>query len=123
MNAAEISARLAERIEDLAETLLGAPPTFRTRATIRYYPRGGLVITTTGPERGIWCSHGEGGIGGDALDLVKHLRHCTTREAIAWATDWLACSPTPRRLLSPRPSRPDPDHVAMARQLWREAAA
>ena len=122
MTASEISAKLADRIEDLAEMLVGEAPTFRSRNTIRFYAKGGLAVTTAGRERGLWCSHGDGGIGGDALDLVKHLRACSMKEAIAWARDWLGTAPAPAPRIAPaRRSAPAPDNMAIARQIWREA--
>ena len=122
LNAAELAAALSDRVIELAEHLIGSPPTMRTRTTVRFYPRGGLVITIAGRERGLWCSHGDGGIGGDALDLVKHLRACSMKEAIAWARDWLGTAPAPAPRNAPAPrSAPAADNMALARQIWREA--
>jgi hypothetical protein len=121
-SAGEISAMLADRIVELAEHLIGSAPTMRTRSTVRFHPRGGLVITTAGKDRGLWCSHGDGGIGGDALDLVKHLRSCSMKEAIAWAQDWLGTAPAPARRVAPPPHvMPLADNLEVARQIWREA--
>ena len=125
-SAGEISAMLADRIVELAEHLIGSAPTMRTRTTVRFHPRGGLVITTAGKERNLWCSHGDGGIGGDALDLVKHLRSCSMKEAIAWAQDWLGTTPTPppppaRSDVLPPHATPAADKLKVARQIWREA--
>ena len=121
-SAGEISAMLADRIVELAEHLIGSAPTMRTRTTVRFHPRGGLVITTAGKDRGLLCSHGDGGIGGDALDLVKHMRSCSMKEAIAWAADWLGTTPTPARsdVLTPH-ATPAADNLEVARQIWREA--
>ena len=121
-SAGEISAMLTGRIVELAEHLIGSAPTMRTRSTVRFFPRGGLIITIAGRERGLWCHHGEGGIGGDALDLVKHLWASSMKEAIAWAQDWLGTAPAPEPLRVPTPrSAPAPDNMAIARQIWREA--
>ncbi len=120
-DAREIAAALADRIEDLAEQLVGEAPTYRTRTAIRFYARGGLAVTTSGRERGIWCSHGDGGIGGDALDLVKHLRRCSTAEAIAWARDWLGQPEqhrAPDRRPAPTPRPVEPDSTDAAQRLW-----
>ena len=121
-NAGEISAMLTDRIVELAEILIGSAPTMQTRSTVRFYPRGGLIITVAGKDRGLWCSHGDGGIGGDALDLVKHLRSCSMKEAIAWAQDWLGTTPAPaRRNVPPPHAMPAADNLEVARQIWREA--
>lgn len=123
-DARSMATALAGRIEDLAEFLVGEAPTSRTRTAIRFYPRGGLAVTTSGRERGIWCSHGDGGIGGDALDLVKHLRRCSTAEALAWARNWLGQPEqprTPERRPAPAQRPVEPDTTDAARRLWTEA--
>lgn len=123
-DARAVAEALAERIEDLAELLVGEAPTFRTRTAIRFYPRGGLAITVAGRERGLWCSHGEGGVGGDALDLVRHLRRCSTAEALAWARDYLGQPEQPRapeRRPAPAPRPAEPDSTDAARRIWIDA--
>lgn len=120
--ASEISARLAERIEELAETLFGGPPTFRSYATIRFRNRGSMVIETRGDTRGVWCDH-ESGEGGDALDLVRHVRQCSTVEALTWAQDWLGGPYTPPRS-APDYRPPDKtNRLETALKLWREAVS
>jgi hypothetical protein len=84
-----VSALLAERIEALATGLIGEAPSARSRSAIRYFAHGGMVITIAGPDRGLWCHHGAGGVGGDPLDLLVHLRRCSLAEAILWAREWL----------------------------------
>lgn len=123
--AADVSAMLRDRIEDLAELLVGEAPTYRSRTAIRFYPRGGLAVTVAGRERGLWCSHGDGGIGGDALDLVRHLRRCSTAEALAWAREYLG-KPEQHRAPERRPAAPaprpvEPDSADAARRLWMAA--
>jgi len=124
-DARAIATALAERIEDLAEFLVGEAPTSRTRTAIRFYPRGGLAVTIAGRERGLWCSHGDGGVGGDALDLVKHIRRCATADALTWARDWLG-HPEHHRAPERRPAAPaprpvEPDSTDAARRLWMAA--
>lgn len=123
-NAAEIAARLRDRIADLAEYLIGSPPTFRSRTALRFYPRGGLAIEVAGDRRGLWCDHA-GGQGGDALDLVRHLRRCSMAEAIAWARDWLGDAPVdlPERQPPPRPEPVPVDTTSIALRLWKDATA
>lgn len=123
-DAGEISAMLTGRMVELAEHLIGSPPTMRTRSTVRFYPRGGLIITVAGKDRGLWCSHGDGGIGGDALDLVKHLRSCSMKEAIAWAQDWLCTAPAPEPRRAPQEAdtgRAETDRAHLALKTWAEA--
>lgn len=123
-DAGEISAMLTDRMVELAEHLIGSPPTMRTRSTVRFFPRGGLIITVAGKDRGLWCSHGDGGIGGDALDLVKHLRSCSMKEAIAWAQDWLGTAPAPEPRRAPQEAdteRAEPDRAQLGFKTWAEA--
>jgi hypothetical protein len=124
-DARAIAEALAQRIEDLAELLVGEAPTYRSRTAIRFYPRGGLAVTVAGRERGLWCSHGDGGIGGDALDLVRHLRRCSTADALTWARDWLGHpehhGAPERRPAAPAPRPVEPDSTDAARRLWTEA--
>jgi putative DNA primase/helicase len=122
MKAPEIARALAERAEQLATQLEGSTPTSRGRLEVRYRSRGSLAVTTCGPKRGIWCDHGAGGIGGDALDLVRHLIHCSMAEAIAWSTSWLgvATDPPPPRGKAPA-SEPAPADPGLSLRLFREA--
>lgn len=121
-SATEIAERLRDRIEDLAEYLVGDKPIARTRSALRFYPRGGLVIEIAGSRRGLWCDHGSGS-GGDGLDLVRHLRKCGTIDAIKWASDWLGGTSNgvheERRTPLPEPAKADT--ASTARRLWQEA--
>ena len=80
LDAGAVAALLAERAEALATEVVGAPPTSRSRDQVRFFEKGGLVVEITGPRRGIGCSFGDGQVGGDALDLVRHFRRCS----LAW---------------------------------------
>ncbi len=131
---ADVAARLADRIEQLAPELLasghrsgrewvcgdltGAPPR----------KHGSLRITLEGPHQGHyrdWATDQHG----DALDLVQDVHGFTKHEAVKWGLAWLgvgADTPIPK----PRP-KPDraPQHVddddarngARALAIWREA--
>ncbi len=128
LDAGAVAALLAERAEPLATEVVGAPPTSRSRDQVRFFEKGGLVVEIAGPRRGIWCSFGDGQVGGDALDLVRHFRRCSTRQALAWAAAWLGIAGEVGRPASPRahPSTPaaEPggkDTSGLARRLWRES--
>jgi hypothetical protein len=101
--AAAISVALAERIEQLVTELIGASPTYRCRHELRWRDSGSLVVTTTGRGAGLFCDHAAGDAGGDALDLVRHVRGGTIAEALLWAIDWLGATPSPPEPLRPRP--------------------
>ncbi len=119
--ASDVAAALAERVEALAVDLVGEEPTYRGRHEWRFYPRGGLSIEIAGDRRGIWCHHGAGGRGGDALDLVAHLRECRLADAIAWARAWLGQRERVGRPAAPRPTRTEPAlTMALARRVWTE---
>ena len=86
-----ISASLAARIDELARVLL--PEGQAASATWRVGNLGGergnsLAISLT-RRPGLWIDHATGEKG-DALDLVKGVRHCSMREAIEWSKKWLA---------------------------------
>lgn len=134
---AAVSARLAERMTELARELAGAEPTSRSGTEWRFGRRGSLAVMVAGPKRGAWCDH-EAGEGGDALGLVAHLRHTPMREAFRWALAWLGEAPVHRRpKVAHRPvAPPETPHGAstdarqddgkrrsrdLADRLWREA--
>jgi hypothetical protein len=119
---AEISAALAQCIEQLATELTGDPPTRRTSRELRYGGNQGLCITMEGAGKIVFCAHNAGGIGGDALDLVKHLRGCSMKEAIEWATAWLGAAPAEPPAPRPRPAPARPASTLPA-AIWAEAHA
>src|SRR2546423_310927 len=129
LDARDVAAMLAERIETPATALVGSGPTSKGPNAWRFYPRGGLVITICGAKRGLWCHHGDGAVGGDALDLVAHLRQCSIAEALAWARAWLGIpddkqtpAPVGRPVASPEARSSEPKStVPLARQIWNEA--
>ena len=62
---AEVAARLNERIEDLARSLLGEPNrALSTRAQLRFGTKGSVAIEIDGDKRGQWFDH-ENGVGGE----------------------------------------------------------
>jgi hypothetical protein len=80
-----------------------------------------------GRKRGIWCDH-EAGAGGDALDLVRHLRGCSMSEAIEWAAAWLGMvpgAPLPRtarpKAAPPAPEPTDNRDLDLCLRLARES--
>lgn len=83
---------LAERIEDLAAQLL--PGARRDGRLLRCGSLAGevsnsLVVHLAGPRRGRWHEY-NGGIGGDALDLVAQTKFAgDIRAALVWAPGWL----------------------------------
>lgn len=120
--ASEVNAGLATRMEDLATALIGAAPSSRTRAELRFRSRGSLAVVVSGSNRGSWFDH-EVGVGGGPLDLVMHLRGCDFCDAMDWATRWMGGTiatdaPAPRHHAAPD------DHAAwsvdLARRLWAE---
>jgi putative DNA primase/helicase len=124
---ADLVAELAPSIAELAQTLIGAPPTIRGREDWRFHPKGSLVVKVAGPKQGAWFDHAAG-VGGDALGLVAHLMRCPMRDAAAWARSWLGTdrsrySPVTPQLL-PRVSEASESGTAeLARRLWAEAVA
>jgi hypothetical protein len=135
-----VAAMLAERIEELATALVGAAPTDRHRGELRFRRRRSLRVVTAGPRRGVWSDHDpppggrppgpKGAAGGDALDLVAHLRGCGRYEAFRWALAWLGEAPHARfEAAPPRPAASAPvahgssvpATLGFARRIWGEA--
>jgi putative DNA primase/helicase len=122
-----VAALLAERIAELAPELVGDKTTTRGRTEWRFRGKGSLSVVIAGPKRGSWYDH-EAGCGGDALDLIAHLRRCTMREAYHWALAWLGTEArqelrevAKRPELSQRQPETDPAKAELAARLWREA--
>jgi hypothetical protein len=90
-DARDISALLAERIRELAPALL---PKGREQGdlfnagNLDGQDRPRLLIGLSGPHQGRWRDFATGE-GGDALELVERARNCDTRQALAWARQWL----------------------------------
>ncbi len=119
---------LADHMERLATDLTGERPTSRRGAEVRFRANGSLVVDVAGPRRGLWCDHTETGDagrtrGGDALDLIMHLRGGTMRDAIHYAERWLGQAPAPDplpRATTPARTADRADVLAMAARIWRE---
>lgn len=90
-DAQEIARALSTRIEALARDLLPA-----AKLHGQLLRCGGvdgaagesLAVNLRGPRAGRWCDYATGEHG-DALDLIRAVRRCDTREAIVWARAWL----------------------------------
>jgi hypothetical protein len=132
-NAAELSAELAARIEELAGELLPAAITASGTlavGSLRGERGQSLRIFLRGSRRGRWKDFAEGE-GGDALDLVAQaLFDGDLKRAYAWAADWLGYArvrlmPTQR----PRPeqarSHYDDEECSLkaAAAIWRGTVA
>ena len=123
-----LSARLAQRVADLAGCLTGEAATERGRTEWRWRTKGSLAIVIAGPKAGLWRDY-EAGESGDALGLVAHLRREPLADAIRWARGWLGEDAghhdTPPRRDPPQrpPERPReaPATLDLARAIWREA--
>ena len=88
MNAAEIAAALADKVEALALDLFGAPA-MKSAAEWRYRGKGSLVIYMVPPPRRGHFRDFEADERGDALDLIAAARSCSLKDAYRWARDWL----------------------------------
>ena len=93
-SAGEIAARLNGQIERLARDLL--PAARRAGRSLRVGGVDGtagasLVINLAGARAGRWCDYASGEHG-DALDLIRAVRRCDSREAFDWARGWLGLS-------------------------------
>lgn len=126
----DLDARLADRIRDLAETLLGAP-THRTSHEWRYPGRDGgaeaLRIFISGSKRGDYRDYHANAYGGP-LDLVQHARRDSREGAVAWALAWLggdAVLVAPRPVAAPEAPNSEAARASgtldRARDLWRGA--
>ncbi len=89
----EIRAVLIDRVELLAETLLGAhSKTHSNRTTRRWGSKGSLALVLSGSKRGAWRSH-EAVEGGGPIELICHARRCSFSDAVEWGADWAGIAP------------------------------
>lgn len=122
----DLAAALAPHITEIAENLTGAKPTSRTGREIRFGRKGSLAVVTAGAERGSFFDH-QAGIGGDALDLIVHLRGGTIRDAAEFARSFLGIDgttpPRPVPKAPPEKSEPAEDIARMqeALAIWYAA--
>lgn len=131
-SAAKISHALGERMERLGRDLF--PAARRAGNLLRVGGTDGergqsLAIQLTGPRAGKWCDYATGEHG-DALDLIRAVRRCDLREALAWARGWLGVDerseprpPPPRRPAAPAPDQPAEDDFRRraAMRIWLAA--
>ena len=116
----DIKGLLVDRLEELAETLLGAPnKETRRRAEWRWGAKGSAALVMAnrgGKVRGAFFNH-ESGQGGSPIDLVMYARACQVGEAIGWAKSWLG--------LAEDDYKPSPasEETLRARQAQRDARA
>jgi hypothetical protein len=122
-----ISASIAARIGQLAPVLLP-----QGRAVSGCWRVGNLAgdkgdslsITLSGNRQGRWRDFAAGQEG-DALDLVKGVRNCGTREAIEWSKQWLARGGGQMRAPAPKPGDGDDEarRIERALAIWDEAVS
>jgi putative DNA primase/helicase len=117
----DISVALSGRIRDLIAALVVGRPVIQSRGRIRVGNRGSLSVDAV---TGLWFDH-ESGVGGDALDLVRHLLHCSFPEAMRWSEQWLGedVRPAPS-YVQPRQRRaPEHDQTGLWQVIWNESTA
>jgi Toprim domain len=120
-----ISAALAAHIDTLARELL--PNGHGQGAAWRVGGLDGaggnsLVIALDGRKQGLWFDHATGEKG-DALDLVKGVRNCDTREAIEWSKRWLVRDGGQQRAQAPKVGDSDDEggRIEKALAIWDQA--
>lgn len=117
---------LRDRIEALAETLLGERSATSTRRTMRFGSKGNLAVELAGRKRGAWFSH-EAGQGGGPIELIRHAHGFSHEAAVAWARNWVGqpeAAPRPRPRAAADDAGADSERQAKieaARRLWTEA--
>jgi putative DNA primase/helicase len=133
LGAAEISARLTDRLEPLVEQLLpgGRREGGEWRCgSLAGEGGGSLGVRLTGGKRGLWADFATGQ-SGDALDLVRLAHDFDMPTALAWSRSWLGISsehtdPPPAGQRPAPPAKPagevgadlDPDRW---RPVWHKA--
>jgi putative DNA primase/helicase len=125
LDAHAVSALLAARIDELARVLLP-----QGKAVSGCWRVGGLdgargaslAITLSGDHQGRWRDFATSEQG-DALDLVKAVRRCSTAEALEWSRRWL--DRDRGRARAPAPNAGDSDdearRIERALAIWDEA--
>ncbi|KAA2211444.1 DUF7146 domain-containing protein [Teichococcus oryzae] len=134
----EIKRRLTDRLEELAEGLLGPPaPESRRKREWEWNSTGGASLVVRGPKRGAFYHHTDGK-GGGPLDLIMYALGCGIADAIRWAKSWLGMSdggtpPPPldaaalqerqrqRKAEDARATASEQQRIGRARTLWRFA--
>ena len=130
----DIAAGLAERIDALCNELLPLGHREGQEWLEARRAKGGLgdslSVHLAGVKRGVW-GHFSTDVGGDALDLVAHVRGLNKHQAIEWAKRWLRIDDGMPVSGSAVTSRPQPTavvrptensrNVQPARDLWHRA--
>ena len=95
----ELRRALIDRLESLADTLLGPRNLARSnRRTWRWGRKGSLALEVSGRKRGLWKSH-EADVGGDPLQWIMDERRCPFPDAVRWARIWIGLPEGERRIL------------------------
>jgi len=130
-SAVDLKDRLADRIEDLAEALLGsANKGLSNRRELRFGNKGALRVWISGAKKGGWADF-SGSDKGDLLGLIQHVNGGSFVEAMGWARAWLGDAPAPEVRPAPthRVAPPEAGHDDrrvwsrdLARRLWTEGS-
>ena len=83
---------LAERAAEFAEFVVGEKPTSRGATSIRFYPRGSLVVTTGGKNKGTFYNFSDESQKGSMIDLWMTIRGSSAYEALMAGCDFLGMS-------------------------------
>ena len=122
-DAGKISGMLAEQIEALCRMLLpaGRKEFGSWRVGRLDGARGSsLSIALNGSKRGLWHDHATGK-GGDPLDLIEGALWLDTRQALAWARQWLGVerdTDVPSAPLRLAPDTTSGEETANQKPLW-----
>ena len=123
-DAPAVNVRLAARIAELARELLpnGRDQGGTWRVGGLDGEKGGSLAISLTRRPGLWIDHATQERG-DALDLVKAVRRCSTAEALEWSRRWLDCGRGEAR--APAPNAGDSDdefrRIERALEIWDEA--
>jgi putative DNA primase/helicase len=105
----ELRAALLDRLEPLAENLLGQHNRARSRRTQwRWGNQGSFSLEIAGRKRGAWYDH-EAAQGGGPIELIQHVLRRSRDESITWGADFTGLSRVDR-----------PEHHAEAEQRRQE---
>ena len=85
----QIAQKLKDDPETFATYALGQEPTFRASGQVRYYPKGGLVVFTSGPKKGRWKLFSDDEKNGDMIDLCTKMLSMSEYEALTIAKQFL----------------------------------
>lgn len=83
---------LAERAAEFAEFVVGEKPTSRGQNSIRFYPRGSLVVTTGGRNKGTFYNFSDESQKGSMIDLWMTLKGGSAYDALMAGCDFLGMS-------------------------------